>query len=94
MIDFNGTYEYSNIISINYLGEKELSIFPDPIHNKNLIVNGLEKDERIKLFRINGSLINFDFIDGNIQIKSNNLNSAEMILLKSSFGKTAKTIIE
>ena len=94
MIDLDGTFDYSKIISVNYIGENELSVYPNPMENGYLSIKGLEKNESFEIFRANGKPVNFEFSNENIIIDNKTLNSREIVLLKTNFGRTTKIIVE
>lgn len=94
MIDLDGSYEYSKIITANFIGNDGFKVFPNPIVGGILKVNGLEQDETIDLFRLNGRQVDYQLIEGGIEINLNKLNSGEIIFLKTTLGNSAKVFME
>lgn len=94
MIDLDGSYEYSKIITANFIGNDGFKVFPNPIVGGMLKVNGLEQDETIDLFRLNGRHVDYQLIEGGIEINLNKLNSGEIIFLKTTLGNSAKVFME
>ncbi|AWW00674.1 hypothetical protein [Arcticibacterium luteifluviistationis] len=94
MVDLDGSYEYSKIIVANYTGKEDFKVFPNPVLNGVIKVNGLEENETIDLFEINGRKIDYRLIEGGIEINSSRVNSGEFIFIKTTLGNSAKLVIE
>lgn len=58
-VDFDGEYEYSNIVFINALdySNNSLHIFPNPASNRITINCNLEGDNNIEFFNVNGQIV-------------------------------------
>lgn len=76
-IDFNGTFEYSNVISIKTNNEINYKVYPNPTAN-NLTIEGVNKS-LIKIYNSSGadvtSLINFSGFDGSTILELGALNT-------------------
>lgn len=54
-IDFDGSYTFSNVISIDYFKE-DIKFYPNPFVNQ-FSVEGLDKTDRIQVFTVDGKLV-------------------------------------
>ena len=60
-VDIDGSFEYSQILSINFQRENDIEIFHSPINDKINIRFEKEKNAIIEIFTIDGQLVFSDF---------------------------------
>ena len=56
-VDFNGKFEYTNILSIEFENTKtEYQIFPNPATDY-IVIDGMDEGEMVQIFNVNGQLV-------------------------------------
>ena len=75
-IDFDGTFEYSNIISVVFENEIKTSFYPNPTNNQLIINTALQGEVIIRLISMNGQIIyeSIETIDNQLNIDVSDLN--------------------
>ena len=66
-IDFDGEYEYSEVISINLPKENEIMIYPNPVNDKINFI-GIEAGEIIIIDNAGRNVLQTNFIDSELNI--------------------------
>jgi hypothetical protein len=88
--DFDGTFTYSDIIAVNVKSiENKLSVYPNPVSNKQFTVSGLLQEEEytISLCDLNGRIIKSIQTDNgheiNFQIETELSNGIYFVIVQS-----------
>jgi len=55
-IDFDGKYEYSDIVAVNVTENDSYNIYPNPANNQ-IIINGLSLDDEVVLVDVTGTIV-------------------------------------
>lgn len=76
-IDFDGQFEYSNIISIDFENENSISFYPNPVSDNLIITTDIQDDVTVRLISVNGQVIseNSQYIDNQFSIDVSRLNN-------------------
>ncbi|WP_341228476.1 hypothetical protein [uncultured Arcticibacterium sp.] len=93
MVDLDGTFDYSKIITINYEGEDALIVYPNPSESSVINVSGLYDSEEVMLYRLNGQRVEFDFLESNngqLQITPKEKVKAETLILRSNLNRSTR----
>ena len=87
--DFDGKYEYTDVISVKYEGKGSTHFFPNPAKEKLTIATKLEAAE-IEIYNVNGQLVHISnqSIEGQLDIDLSTFQSGIYFLqMKNNFGK-------
>jgi len=76
-MDFDGNFEYSNVISVRYEQEQKMAIYPNPVSDKLIIDTALNKEVKIRIVATNGQIIyeSVKNIDNQLNIDISALNN-------------------
>lgn len=76
-MDFDGNFEYSNVISVRYEQEQKMAIYPNPVSDKLTIDTALNKEVKIRIVATNGQIIyeSVKNIDNQLNIDISALNN-------------------
>ncbi len=76
-MDFDGNFEYSNVISVRYEQEQKMAIYPNPVSDKLIIDTALNKEVKIRIVATNGQIIyeRVKNIDNQLNIDISALNN-------------------
>lgn len=76
-MDFDGNFEYSNVISVRYEQEQKMAIYPNPVSDQLIIDTALNKEVKIRIVATNGQIIyeSVKNIDNQLNIDISALNN-------------------
>lgn len=92
-VDFDGKYEYTEIISINISSKTEYSIYPNPANAyQDIYINGnLEQPVQVEIYDIQSKLVYQTISSGIIQINNNTQITPGMYFVKILNGSESTT---
>lgn len=82
-MDYDGIFEYSGVILVNYENQKSITFYPNPV-NDNLIINGdITGNVSVRIMNLNGQFVSeYDLnVDNNFRVDVSGLNSGSYYLL-------------
>ncbi len=80
--DFDGNFEYSDILIVQFDNEVKASIFPNPTTEKLVVTTELQEEMNIRIFNMNGQLVyqNAKRVENQVEINLENLAKGNYIL--------------